>query len=280
MESYYMIMQAGSTANIDIYGDIVSDSGWFSRESDCSSYQLVKEIEEFEDVDVIYVNINSYGGEVKEGLAIANALKRHPAKVVTRCDGFACSIASVVFMAGDERVMHGPSLLMIHNALYSWTSGNANELRKQAEDLDVITDACKHAYLERINIDEEELTTLMDAETWISAADALSMGFATKVEDYSKDAHPTQRARASISRHILHELGLPGTVLAAQEDPGITGAGDPPGEGDAKQPGPDESGDGDLVDEESPGIVTDEADAQIDEGAVSAFFDAAFKEGR
>lgn len=270
MEGYYAIMKSGSMANIDIYGDIVSDAGWFGCESDCSSYKLVKEIEELE-ASVIYVNINSYGGEVKEGLAIANALKRHSAKVVTRCDGFACSIASVVFMAGDERVMHGPSLLMVHNALYSYTSGNANELRKQAEDLDTITAACKQAYLERINIDEEELTSLMDAETWISAADALSMGFATKIEDYAKDSHPTQSARASISGRLLQvvEQGLMAPLQAAQtlqEESAAAGQSEGSEEGSELDlpPADEPPGDGGM-------------DAKENEGALSAFFDAAFR---
>ena len=113
-KKYFQLTQNNNEVDIQIYGDITS---WEWLESDVSSYTLSKQIEELE-CDQINVYINSYGGEVAEGLAIYNQLKRHKAKVKTVCDGFACSAASVVFMAGDERIMSTASLLMIHNA---WT---------------------------------------------------------------------------------------------------------------------------------------------------------------
>ena len=133
------------------------------------------------DVSEINVYINSYGGEVAEGLAIYNALKRHKAKVTTYCDGFACSIASVIFMAGDERVMNESSLLMIHNA---WTlaEGNAQELRKQADDLEKITQASVEAYKSHSSLSEEDIKALMDAESWILPSEAIEYGFATKIQ--------------------------------------------------------------------------------------------------
>lgn len=111
-----MAAESGEVLEITIYGDITS---WEYQESDVSSYTLLKMIQESR-AKVINVNINSYGGEVAEGLAIYNALKNHSATVRTRCDGFACSAASVVFMAGDVRLMNEASLLMIHNALWQF----------------------------------------------------------------------------------------------------------------------------------------------------------------
>ena len=118
--------------------------------------------------------------EVAEGLAIYNALKNHKAKVKTYVDGFACSIASVIFMAGDERIVNKSSLLMIHNA-WTFAEGNAEALRKQADDLDIITSASISAYLERVNISENQLKKLMDAETWLKPEECLEMGFATSI---------------------------------------------------------------------------------------------------
>ena len=148
------------------------------------------------DVNEINVYINSYGGEVAEGLAIYNALRRHKAKVRTFCDGFACSIASVIFMAGDERIMNEASLLMIHNA-WTWASGNAAELRKQAEDLDKITQASVEAYKAHSSLKEEEIKALMDAETWILPSEALEYGFATAVEKTEKANH-SQNAKEKL----------------------------------------------------------------------------------
>src|SRR5690554_3262919 len=159
MKKYYALERNEKEADIYIFGDIAS---WEYYDNDVSSYTLSKELAEMKDIETINVHINSYGGEVAEGLAIYNMLKNHNAKVKTYCDGFACSIASVVFMAGDERIMSEASLLMIHNA---WTSisGNDAELRKQADDLETITQARMAAYISRVKITEDELKTLLDA---------------------------------------------------------------------------------------------------------------------
>lgn len=183
---YYSLVTNGNEADINIFGDITSYDGWFSSESDVSAYKLSKQLEELQDVSTINVHISSYGGEVKEGLAIYNALKNHKAKIKTYCDGFACSIASVIFMAGEERIMSKASLLMIHNA-WVYASGNASELRKQADDLDKITSASVNAYMENVNITEEELRQLMDNETWLTYDECLKMGFATLISEDSTD---------------------------------------------------------------------------------------------
>lgn len=178
MKKYYALETNGSEADIYIFGDITS---WEWFESDVSSYTLSKELQELnKDIEIINVHINSYGGEVAEGLAIYNMLKNHPAKVRAIVDGFACSIASVIFMAGDERIMNNASLLMVHNA-WMYTAGNAEELRKDADDLDKITQASIEAYKSRVNISEDEIKELLDNETWILPSEALEMGFATTI---------------------------------------------------------------------------------------------------
>lgn len=192
---YYSLAVQDNEADIYIYGDTVS---WPWLESDVSSYNLALEIKGL-DVDTINVYINSYGGEVAEGLAIYNALRRHKAKVRTVCDGFACSAASVVFMAGDERVMSNASLLMIHNA-WLLTAGDPNDLRKDADDLEIINAATIQAYLNHVNISEDKLREMMDAETWISAADALEMGFATQV------VNPATTDKAAASLRLRQQM--------------------------------------------------------------------------
>ncbi len=197
---YYSMEKVGNEANINIYGDISSYAGqtdFFGDEIDgMSAVMLSKQLEQLGDVSRINVYINSYGGEVAEGLAIYNALKRHPAEVVTHCDGFACSIASVIFMAGDKRIMNESSLLMIHNA---WTMaiGNSEELRKQADDLEKITQASVIAYKAHSTLSEEEIKALMDDETWILPEEALEYGFATDIEKTEKKA-ASQNAKMSL----------------------------------------------------------------------------------
>lgn len=204
IKRYYSLYQdaENKTADIYIYGDITS---WPWIESDVSSYTLSKELQELdEDIENINIYINSYGGEVKEGLAIYNALKRHKAKVTTIVDGFACSIASVIFAAGDERVMSNTSLLMIHNA-WSWAAGDSNDFKKEAEDLEKITEASVNAYMEIVNITKEELKEMMDEETWLSGEEALEMGFASQLVETEEKQAATQSIRAQLLQRMMKE---------------------------------------------------------------------------
>lgn len=187
---FYSLETTAREADLTIFGDITS---WKWDESDVSAYDIHRELQEL-DVDVINVRINSYGGEVAEGLAIYNSLRNHSAKVVTYCYGFACSIASVIFMAGDERIMNEASLLMIHNA-WTYGQGNADELRKMAEDLDKITQQSKTIYLSKTNISSDELDELMDNESWIDPSEAVEMGFATQIKESEEKGNPSQSAR-------------------------------------------------------------------------------------
>ena len=198
IKRYYSLETEGEKADLYIYGDITS---WPWLESDVSAYLLSKKLEELKDVSEIDVYINSYGGEVAEGLAIYNALKRHKAKVVTHCDGFACSISSVIFMAGDERVMSNTSTLMIHNA-WSRVSGNANDFRKEADDLEKITQLSVNAYMSQVNVSEEELKTMMDEETWLMPQEALEYGFATSISGTEESEKPSQNVRKDILQQI------------------------------------------------------------------------------
>lgn len=194
---YYALEKTEKKASLYIFGSI-SSYPW--REKDKDAYGIVKELSELE-VDEIDVHINSTGGDVAEGLAIYNILKNSGMKVTTYCDGFACSAASVVFMAGDERIMNEASLLLIHNA-WTYAKGNAAEFRKQAEDLDKITQASVKSYMRHVNISEEEVKKMMNEETWISAEDAKTMGFATKVlEEKAEEAN--QSAMENIRKKLL-----------------------------------------------------------------------------
>lgn len=197
MNKYYELTKQDKIAEITIFGDITS---WPWLESDVSAYRLSNQLSVLDDVDEIHVRINSYGGEVAEGLAIYNALRNHKAKVKTYCDGFACSIASVIFMAGDERIMQESSMLMIHNA-WTYADGNAAQLRKAADDLEKITQASIAAYKANSNLSEEEIAALLDAETWLLPQEALDYGFATTIKKVEK-AHANQNAMGSLMELI------------------------------------------------------------------------------
>lgn len=169
---------------INIYGEIYED-----YVAHYLSGGLINEC------DRVEVRISSPGGCVGDGITIYNALKACGKPVRTIVDGFACSIASVIFMAGDERIMTDTSLLMIHNVSAA-SFGTATEHRKLADDIDTVNELSKAAYMERVNISREELSEMMDAETWISAEDAFSMGFATQMEAELQEGFGQSASRA------------------------------------------------------------------------------------
>lgn len=190
MNRYYSLYTEENGAELHIYGDITS---YEYLESDVSSDSIARELAELDTSKPLTVYINSYGGEVAEGLAIYNQLKRFE-KCKTVVDGFAASIASVIFMAGKERIMSPSSLLFIHNA---WTMavGNSEDLRKTADDLEKITSASIGAYMEHVNIGEDKLKELLGAETWLTADEAVEMGFATEKAVANASGKTSQSAR-------------------------------------------------------------------------------------
>jgi len=198
-------------ADLHINGDITKGFQIFGldfgQETDVSYQDVVEAMSDLpEEVTEICVHINSYGGEVAEGVAIYNALRSFDGGVTTVCEGFACSIASVIFMAGSERIMRDSSLLMLHNASMP-AHGDANAHRKAADDLDVITELSKTAYLNHAKGDltREKLTEIMDAETWITPDQALEWGLATEVDKPTDDDEPTQSARALVMQRLTQE---------------------------------------------------------------------------
>ncbi|WP_314944856.1 head maturation protease, ClpP-related [Olsenella uli] len=195
-----LVTDAGDpeVARMTIYGDITSgdwlsllmgESGEGTTTKALDVAQAIADLPEA--CRTVEVHINSYGGEVAEGVAIYNALRASGREVVTVCDGFACSIASVIFMAGSRRVMRPASVLMLHDP-WNRVQGNATQLRKAADDLDTIAELSKTAYLTGTKMDADELDEVMSAETWVRPEQAMEWGLATEVTDPVDGEHPEQ----------------------------------------------------------------------------------------
>lgn len=215
---YFMATEENDALEIVIFGDITSLPLW---ENDVSSDSIVKTLNQSHAKNIT-VKINSYGGEVGEAIAIYNELKaksKAGAKVTTVNMGFACSSASVIFCAGDNRIMSRSSLLMIHNPWLS-ISGNAKELKKAAGDLEKIAKSITEIYQGVISITDAELEALMDAETWIEAADAVDMGFATAIDESTDEAsQAAARVRRSLFAKFRAEEKKPDEEEPDEEEP-------------------------------------------------------------
>ena len=130
----------------------------------------------------ITVRINSPGGDFFEGQAIYNALRNHKGRVTTQVMGIAASAASVIAMAGDEIVMSKTSWLMIHN-VWSVIVGDKNVLKSAIADMEKFDQVTADLYQARTGLSAKEITAMMDAETFLSGAEAVDKGFATRLSE-------------------------------------------------------------------------------------------------
>jgi ATP-dependent protease ClpP protease subunit/phage major head subunit gpT-like protein len=178
----------------------------------------------------ITIRLNSAGGVASEGAAIYNALKRHDGAVSIIIEGVAASAASLLAMAGDTIVMPLGSLMMIHEPA-GITIGTADEQRRTAAALDVMTGVYAAVYAERSGQSEADVRAMMKAETWLSPTDAVAKGFATSMTedgdpvtaDASFDYRTYRNAPAHLSALAENRKasGLPMVaVLAAPLNPG------------------------------------------------------------
>lgn len=217
------------TLALYIYGDVESDGYDFwtgdAVESETSANHFRAELEKHPNVENIDVYINSYGGSVFEGTAIYNQLRRHPAKKTVYIDGFACSIASVIAMAGDRVIMPKNALMMVHN-MWMGAVGNTAQLRKAADDLEIINKAGRTAYLEKAGdkLTEKKLAELMDAETWLSAEDCVSLGLADEIgekdADMSQSAEMLKKANLDMAARVTMQKSLAAQLRDLTAAPG------------------------------------------------------------
>lgn len=184
---YCFRQEAGSDVHKLYIYDNVSEYGnfdwntWSWKESETSAKYFKKALDEIPEDATIELHINSYGGSVKEGVAIYNQLKQKKCKeIVAYVDGYAYSIASIIMQAADRRIMGLGTSMLIHN-MWMYIEGNANDLRKAADDLDVLMESNRQIYMERVNITENELIDMLNNETYLTPEQAVEKGFADEV---------------------------------------------------------------------------------------------------
>jgi ATP-dependent Clp protease protease subunit len=126
------------------------------------------------------LRINSPGGDVFEGVAMAQAMREYKGEIVAQVDGIAASAATFLTTAAAQTLMAPGSMLMVHRA---WTVvyGSTVELTKQAAVLEKIDGQIAQAYADRTGLTVEAALAWMDAETWFTEAEAVEAGLADAV---------------------------------------------------------------------------------------------------
>lgn len=172
-----------SVGNLYIYAMI--GSSWF--EEGVTAEGVRQALDGLRGVKTLNIFINSEGGDVFEAKAIYTQLKRFAAEKVVHIDGLAASAATFIAMAGDRIVTSPAATWMIHEA---WTvaMGNAGDLRDSADLLEMINEDIAKLYADRTGKDISTVRELMAAETWMTAQEALDLGFTDEIATFADDA--------------------------------------------------------------------------------------------
>lgn len=135
----------------------------------------------------VTLRLNSPGGDVFGGRAMASAIEAYPDRVTAIIDGYAASAASIVAVAADEIVMAPGTFLMIHNS-WTFTMGDKGDHLDQAAVLEKIDRSLAETYAARGKHDAEAFARLMEAETWFTADEAIAAGLADRIADKADKA--------------------------------------------------------------------------------------------
>lgn len=202
-----------ASADMYIYGDIVS-SEWDRWELEDVAPENIREQLDAIKGKNLNIFVNSGGGSVFAGLAIYNMLKRHEGFKTIHVDGVAASISSIIAFAGDKLIIPKSSYLMIHKPWVA-SSGNANDLRKTADDLDRIEEGLLNIYEANLNegIEMSEIKAMLENETWLSGIEAAKY-FNVEVTE--------SQAVASIESDFLNSENVPESLKAAPQLPSKT----------------------------------------------------------
>lgn len=172
--------EVNGNSEILLYGPIAGESSWWGDEVTPRSF--AEDLESLGGKDVT-VRINSGGGDVFAAHAIHNQLVAYKGRVTVVIDGLAASAATIIAVAGDRIIMPSNALFMIHNPAIGLSDYyGAEELLKAAEALNTIKGSIVASYRKRCKASAEELAAMMDAETWMGAAECLEKGFADEIQ--------------------------------------------------------------------------------------------------
>lgn len=172
--------EVNGNSEILLYGPIAGERSWWGDE--VTSRSFAEDLESLNGKDVT-VRINSGGGDVFAAHAIHNQLIAYKGRVTVVIDGLAASAATIIAVAGDRIIMPSNALFMIHNPAIGLSDYyGADELLKAAEALNTIKGSIVAAYRKRCKASAEELAAMMDAETWMGAAECLEKGFVDEIQ--------------------------------------------------------------------------------------------------
>lgn len=204
--------------DINVYGFIGDSWG----EDDMTAAQFSKELKDAAG-EPVTIHVNSGGGDVFDANTMAELLRAYPGDSTCIIEGLAASAASYFALTADKVVIGDSALMMIHNP-YSYSGGTAEDLRKTADFLDKVKQTIVNQYVRKTGKSEDEISNLMDAETWFTADEAVENGFAdslVEMEPVAACISPEQMAKFKNAPKNLVEPSTSGNAGAGETQPNI-----------------------------------------------------------
>lgn len=166
----------GETAELFIYGEIVDDECDKWSNTDFCPGDLMQFISQIEGVKQCDIYVNSPGGSVFAGMAMAKILKRTTCKKIGYVDACCASIATMIILACDEIHITNMDQFMIHKPSkgYFLEMKNANELMHDISILDSIEKTMVSEYMKRTKegVTEEDIKAYLNEEKWFTGSEA------------------------------------------------------------------------------------------------------------
>ncbi len=179
-KNWYNISGKASDGIVDIY--IFDEIGAYGL----NAQSFIDEIKPFKN-SALNIHINCVGGDVFDGMAIYNVIKKRTAETTVYREGWPAVLGAVLALAADNVGMGGNSLFMIHNA-WGGAMGEAKEMKKTAKLLDKISGEIADIYVKKTNLPYNKVQEMMDEETWLNADEAYELGFIDSISDAIKVA--------------------------------------------------------------------------------------------
>ena len=195
---------ASDEASLYVY-EVIGEDWWTG--GGVTAKAVVEALDAMKGVKTLNVYINSEGGDVFEAKAIHSALRRFEAEKVVHIDGIAASAATFIAMAGDRIITAPAATWMIHEA-WSMAAGRASDMRAMADLLDMQNNSLAETYAKQTGKDTKAMLELMAAETWMSAKEALDLGFTDEIgadsaSETKASASPLVAAAAQTHERLL-----------------------------------------------------------------------------
>jgi ATP-dependent Clp protease protease subunit len=224
-------LQTGGDPEIEFYG-YISEWSWLG--DDITPKKFREDLYAIGKGGPITVRINSGGGEIFAASAIRSTLLDYPGFVTVKIDGLAASAAVAVALAGDKIHIFDTAYMMVHNPGFSFLLGwmTADVLEKFSEQLKLFKDGLLNAYMARTGMERELISKMLDDETWMTAQQAVDLGFADEVitggSPIKQDVQQAVRNYINVPPALLNTVTVGNPLLAGQapggelQMPGLT----------------------------------------------------------